>query len=150
MLPFSVQTIPVPAQVLRHPTICEITITLSFSTSLVNGLCSTHVYSPKILDYGYTQSRYHMFSFPCHTFVSFIPHATFIIPHVISKSSTCSLPFVTYYVSDLQYISIEYLSCIFLSFEYQTSSPSFLTSSQKSNLSVRHIGDGRHNTYVEA
>ena len=135
------------------PTICEITITLSFGTSLVNGLRSTHVYSPKISDYSHAWSTYHMFSFPCHTFVSFIPHATFIIPDVISKSSTCSLPFVTYYVSDLQYISIKYLSCIFLSFEYQTSSPSFLTLSQKSNLSVQnqgHIGDRRHNTYIEA
>ena len=78
---------------------------------------------------------------------------TFIIPHVIYKSSTCSLPFVTHYVSDLQYISIEYLSCIFLCLEYQTSSPSFLTSPQKSNLSVQnqgHIGDRWHNTYIEA
>ena len=90
----------------------KITITLSFGTSLVNGLHSTHVYSPKISDYGHAQSTYHMFSFPCHTFISFIPHATFIIPHVVYKSSTCSLPFITCYVSSFQYISFEYLSCI--------------------------------------
>ena len=140
-------------RVLRHPIICEITITLSFGTSLVNGLHSTHVYSPKILDYGHAWSTYHMFSFPCHMFISFIPHATFIIPHVIYKCSTCLLPFVTCYVPSSQYISFEYLSCISPVSNINSRSPSFLTSSQKSNLSVQnqgHIGDGWHNTYIEA
>ena len=69
-LPFSIRTIPVPAQVLQHPTICQITITLSFGTSLVNGLRPTHASLLSILDYGYTRSRYHMFSFLCHTYSS--------------------------------------------------------------------------------
>ena len=34
MLPFSVWTIPISAQVLRHPTICEITLTLSLALHL--------------------------------------------------------------------------------------------------------------------
>ena len=77
----------------------------------------------------------------------------FIIPHAISKSSTCLLPLVTCYVSSLQYISFEYLSCISPVSNINSSSPSFLTSPQKSNLSIRnqgHIGDGWHNTYIEA
>ena len=90
-----------------------------FSTSHVNRLCSTHVYLFSILEYGHAQRKYHMFSFPCHMFVLLFHMLLLIIPHAISKSSTCLLPFVTHYVSDLQYISIEYLSCIFLSFEYQ-------------------------------
>ena len=34
MLPFSIQTIPVSALVLRHPTICKITLTLSLALHL--------------------------------------------------------------------------------------------------------------------
>ena len=47
----------------------------------------------------------------------------FIIPHAISKSSTCSLPFVTYHVSSLQYISFEYPSCISPVSNIKSSSP---------------------------
>ena len=50
--------------------------------------------------------------FPCHTFVLLFQMLLLIIPHAISKSSTCSLPLVTFHVSVLLYISIEYLSCI--------------------------------------
>ena len=110
-LPFSVQTISIPARVLRHPTICEITLTLSSALHLSTD-SAQHVYSPKISDYSHAWSRYHMFSFPCHMFVSLFHMLLFIIPHVISKSSTCLLPFITCYVSSLQYISFEYLSCI--------------------------------------
>ena len=87
-----------------------------FRTSLVNGLCSTHVYLFRILEYGHTQSKYHMFNFPCHTFVLFF-HMLF------PKSSTCSLPFITHYVSSQQYISFEYLSCIFSVSNIKSSSP---------------------------
>ena len=71
-----------------------------------------------ISDYGHAWSRYHMFSFPCHTLVLLFHMLLLIIPHAISKSSTCSLPFVTYHVSSLQYISFKYPSCIFFSFIY--------------------------------
>ena len=94
-----------------------------FSTSHVNGLCSTHVYLPSILEYSHAWSKYHMFSFPCHMFVSFFHMPLLIIPHAISKSSTCSLPFITHYVSSLQYISIKYLSCIFSVLNLKSSSP---------------------------
>ena len=60
---FSVRTIPVSAQVLQHPTISKITITLSFGTSLVNGLHPTHISLFGILDYSYAWSRYHMIQF---------------------------------------------------------------------------------------
>ena len=83
-----------------------------FSTSLVNSLHSTHVYLLSISEYGHAQSKYHMFSFPCHMFVLLFHMLLLIIPHAISKSSTCSLPLVTFHVSVLPYISIEYLSCI--------------------------------------
>ena len=78
---------------------------------------------PSISDYGHTQSRYHMFSFPCHMFVLLFHMLLFIIPHVISKYSTCSLPFVTYHVSSLQYISFEDPSCISLVSNINSSSP---------------------------
>ena len=79
-LPFSVWTIPIPAWVLRHPTISEITITLSFGTSLVNGLCPTHASLLSISDYGYAQSRYHMIQFPLPHVYFISPHARFILP----------------------------------------------------------------------
>ena len=82
-----------------------------------------------------------------------LSHVCLIIPHAICKSSTCSLPFVTCHVSSLQYISFKYLSCISPVSNINSSSPSFLTSPQKSNLSIwnqGHIGDGWHNTYIEA
>ena len=63
MLPFSIWTISVPVWVLQHPTISEITITLSFGTSLVNGLRPTHASLFGISDYGYARSRYHMIQF---------------------------------------------------------------------------------------
>ena len=47
----------------------------------------------------------------------------FIIPHAISKSSTCLLPFITYHVSSLQYISFEYPSCISSVLNIKSSSP---------------------------
>ena len=48
----------------------------------------------------------------------------FLLFHMLfPKSSTCSLPFVTHYVSSLQYISIEYLSCIFSVSNIKSSSP---------------------------
>ena len=65
---------------LRHPTICQITITLSFSTSLVNGLRPTHASLLNISDYSYTQSRYHMIQFPLpHVYVT-SPYAHFTLP----------------------------------------------------------------------
>ena len=82
-----------------------------------------------------------------------LSHICLIIPHATFYYSTCSLPFVTCYVSSLQYISFEYPSCISPVSNINYSSPSFLTLLQKSNLSVQnqgHIGDGWHNTYVEA
>ena len=152
MLPFSVWTIPVLVQVLQHPIICENTLTLSSALHLSMDSIQ-HVYLLSISDYGHTQSRYHMFSFPCHTFVSFIPHAT-------SYYSTC------YFQIFHMLIALHYPLCFipsvyklrvsilyFSSFEYQTSSPTFLTSPQKSNLSIQnqgHIGDRWHNTYIEA
>ena len=79
-LPFSIRTIPVPARVLWHPTISEITITLSFGTSLVNRLRPKHASLLSISDYSYTRSRYHMiqFSLPHVYFIS--PYARFILP----------------------------------------------------------------------
>ena len=94
-----------------------------FGTSLVNGLRSTHVYLLSISEYGHTQSRYHMFSFPCHTFVLFF-HMLLLYFHMLfPKSSTCSLPFITYHVSSLQYINFKYLSCISLVSNIKSSSP---------------------------
>ena len=78
--PFSVRTIPILARVLRHPTISEITITLSFSTSLVNGLRPTHASLLSISDYGYTWSRYHMIQFPLPHIYFISPYARFILP----------------------------------------------------------------------
>ena len=80
MLPFSIWTIPVSARVLRHPTISEIIINLSFGTSLVNGLCPTHASLLSISDYGYTQSRYHMIQFPLPHKYFISPYACFILP----------------------------------------------------------------------
>ena len=80
MLPFSIRTIPVLAQVLWHPTINEITITLSFGTSLVNGLRPPHASLLSISDYGYTQSRYHMIQFPLPQVYFISPYACFILP----------------------------------------------------------------------
>ena len=85
-LPFSIRTIPVPAWVLQHPTICQITITLSFGTSLVNRLCPTHASLLSISDYGYTWSRYHMIQFP-------LPHVYFTSPY-----AHFTLPFVFLYL----------------------------------------------------
>ena len=82
-----------------------------------------YLYSPNISDYSHAQSRYHMFSFPCHTFVLLFHMLLFIIPHAISKSSTCSLPFITCHVSSLQYISFEYPSCISPVSNINSSSP---------------------------
>ena len=79
-LPFSVRTIPVSAQVLRHPTISKITINLSFSTSLVNRLRPTHASLLSILGYGYTRSRYHMIQFPLPHVYFISPYAHFILP----------------------------------------------------------------------
>ena len=56
-----------------------------FGTSHVNGFHSTHVYLLSISEYGHTQSKYHMFSFPCHMFVLFLHMLLIIIPHAISK-----------------------------------------------------------------
>ena len=119
-LPFSVRTIPVLVRVLWHPTICKITLTLSSALHLsTDSIQHMYTHPRSQIMVMHRAHMYHMFSFPCHTFVSYILHATFIIPHVIYKSSTCSLPFITCYVSSSQYISFEYLSCIFLSFKYQ-------------------------------
>ena len=79
---FSVQTIPVLVRVLWHPTICEITITLSFSTSFVNGLPPTYASLLSISVYGYTRSRYHMIWFPLPHVHFTSPYARFTLPCV--------------------------------------------------------------------
>ena len=94
-----------------------------FGISLVNRLCSTHVYLPSISGYSHARSRYHMFNLPCHMFVLLFHMLLFIIPHAISKSSTYLLLFVTYHVSSLQYISFKYLSCISPVLNIKSSSP---------------------------
>ena len=94
-----------------------------FGTSLVNGLCSTHVYLFSISEYSHAQSRYHMFSFPCHTFVLFFSMLLLYFHMLFPKSSTCLLPFITHYFSSLQYISFEYPSCISLVLNIRSSSP---------------------------
>ena len=61
--------------------------------------------------------------FPCHMFVLLFHMLLLIIPHAISKSSTCLLPLVTFHVSVLPYISIKYLSCISSVSNIKSSSP---------------------------
>ena len=78
----SVWTIPIPARVLWHPTISEITITLSFSTSFVNRLHPTHASLLSISDYSYTRSRYHMIQFPLPHVYFTSPYTRFILPCV--------------------------------------------------------------------
>ena len=114
-LPFSVRTIPVPAWVLRHPTISEITITLSFGTSLVNGLHPTHASLLSISDYSYTQSRYHMIQFPLPHVYSTSPYACF---HITMRFlifdipfTMCLLPYYKPLCFSSDYLNIEYLSC---------------------------------------
>ena len=93
-----------------------------FSTSIVNGLHSTHVYLLSISEYGHAQRKYHIFNFPCHMFVLFFYMLHLLFHMFISKIFHMLIAFVTHYVSSLQYklqVSVLY----FLSFEYQSSSP---------------------------
>ena len=118
-LPLPIWTIPVPLA----PYYMQKHLYPIFGTSFVNRLCSTHVYLLSILEYSHAQSRYHMFSFPCHTFVLFFHMLPLYFYMLFPKSSTCSLPFVTYHVSSLQYINFEYPSCISLVSNIKSSSP---------------------------
>ena len=153
--PLPIQIIPIPVQVLWHFITCENILTLS--SALHKSMDSAylvlvlHLFS--ISQYSYPWRTYHMFVFLCHTFVSFY--------HVFLFYSTCYFSFFHMLVaihylscfSSFLYISIEYLSCIFPVLNINSVHPSFLTSPQKSTLSIwnqGHIGDEWHNTYVEA
>ena len=112
-LPFSIRTIPVLAQVLWHPIISKITITLSFSTSLVNGLRPTHASLFGISDYGYAQSRYHMIQFTSPHVYFISPYARFILP-CSSLYLIFLLPCAHCHITNVfsfYYLNIEYLSC---------------------------------------
>ena len=111
-LPFSIQTIPVPAQVLWHPIICENTLTLSSALHLSTDSIQ-HMYTYSASQITVTHGADTIYSVFLVTHLFHLFHVLlFIIPHAISKSSTCSLPFITCYVSSLQYISSKYPSCI--------------------------------------
>ena len=56
-------------------------------------------------------------------YLAFIFSLTIVTEIHGTKSSTCSLPFITYHVSSLQYISFKYLSCISLVSNIKSSSP---------------------------
>ena len=108
-------------------------------TSLVNGLHPTHASLFSILDYGYTQSRYHMIQFISPHVYSF-HHMLVSYYHVV----LCIwYSFFYVLVAILQTFMFQLLlfktssTCLVLvSFESQLSFPSFLTSLQKYILSV--------------
>ena len=151
--PLPVWIIPIPVWLLWHFITCKNILTLS--SALHKSMDSTHfvLHLFSISQYGHAQSTYHMFILLCHTFVSSY-HAFLLLFHmllpIIPHACCPSLPFMFQF---FPYISIEYLSCIFPVSNINSVHPSFLTSPQKSILSVQnqgHIGDGWHNTYIEA
>ena len=111
MLPFSVWTIPILAQVLQHPTICENTLTLSLALHLSTD-SAQHMYTHPTSRIMVTHRADTICSVFLVTRLSYYSTCyfllfhmlLFIIPHAISKSSTCLLPFVTCHVSSPQYI----------------------------------------------
>ena len=105
------------------------------------------------------QIPYVHFAFPHVCLI--LPYVHIIIPHATSNYSTC------YFQLFYMLVALCYPLCFSSSvykhwvpvlyfLEFWISNlvhPSLLTSSQKSNLSIQnqgHIGDGWHNTYIEA
>ena len=115
---------------LWHPTICEITLTLSSAFHLSMD-SAQHMYAYPAswitvmhgADTICSASLVTRLSYYSTCYFLLFHMLLFIIPHAISKYSTCLLPFITYHVSSLQYISFEYLSCISPVSNIKSSSP---------------------------
>ena len=74
---------------------------------------------PSILDYGHTQSRYHMFSFPCHMFVYYSTcyFSSFHMPFLNLPHAHCPLLPIMFHPFSIYTLSI----CpVFLQFQIST------------------------------
>ena len=96
------------------PNISEIIITLSFGTSLVNGLCPTHVsYLASWITVTHGADTI-WFNLSHHTYIHFticLFHITMRFLYLIFLFSMCSLPYYKPLCFSFYYLNIKYLSC---------------------------------------
>ena len=154
MLPFSIWTISILAWVLWHPTICEITLTLSSALHLSTD-SAQHMYThprSRITVTHRADTICSVFLVTCLSHYSTCYFLLFYMLFLNLPHARCPLLPVMFHPFSI-HISFEYPSCISPVSNINSSSPSFLTLPQKSNLSIQnqgHICDGWHNTYIEA